>query len=267
MLIVILALGEITRRWPFESDASNGAAFTLALREPPMNGDSLGLKTWGSSYVLAQLLPTFSSPGAPLAHLLDPHPRGDQPPLQVLELGSGTGLLGLAAACIWGVHVVLTDLPGILPNLANNASLNRETVEAQRGSVEAAALTWGGTDEAEVDPCFTIGKRYQLIIVADPLYDDDHPALLASTIHAQLGISPEARVLAMVPQRDEITKGLLRMLRTELACQSAPLVCVQESTVEGHDGDWGDNGDDDDSQRVGFWWGVFKREPSVSTES
>jgi len=67
----------------------------------------------------------------------------------------------------------------------------------------------------------------------------------------------------MVPQRDEITKGLLRTLREELSRQSTPLVCTEEKIVSGQDGDWGDNGDDDDTQRVGFWWGIFKRDLSV----
>jgi len=122
-----------------------------------MNGDTLGLKTWGSSYVLAQLLHAFSS--GPLAHFLS----GDNgPPPQILELGSGTGLLGLAAACIWQANVVLTDLPGILPNLAHNAELNKTTLETRGGSAEAAALTWGGIAKHDIDPRFTKGSRYQV---------------------------------------------------------------------------------------------------------
>lgn len=98
----------------------------------------------------------------------------------------------------------------------------------------------------------------QLIIVADPLYDDDHPALLASAIDEQLALSPEARVLVMVPQRDEITKGLLETLRGELARRPSSLFCLEESIVDGQD-DWGDDHDDDETQHVGFWWGVFGR--------
>jgi hypothetical protein len=150
------AMGEITRRWPFENPAY-GEPFSLAIREPPLTGDSLGLKTWGSSYALAQLLHEFAA--GPLAHLFVP---GASPgPEEVLELGSGTGLLGLAAACIWKASVVLTDLPSIMPNLIHNTSLNRDVVEGRGGRVEAAALTWGG-GEADSDPRFRTLHRYRV---------------------------------------------------------------------------------------------------------
>jgi hypothetical protein len=235
-------MGEITRQWPFPT-------FTLSIREPPLTGDALGLKTWTSSYILAQLLPSIAS-SPPLAHLF----AAPTPP-KILELGAGTGLLGLAAACLFpGASVVLTDLPLIVPNLAHNVSLNRATVEARGGggTADAAALTWGGA----VDARFAAGERYRLVIVADPLYDDDHPGLLAGAIDAQLGLDSEARVLVMVPQRDETTRGLHAAFRAAMAGQEAAMVCVQESMVAGEDS-WGDAGDDAGSD--GFWWGVFRR--------
>ena len=90
-------MGEIIRKWPFEDESCG--TFSLTIREPPLTGDSLGFKTWGSSYVLAQLLPQFASGG--LAHLLHGNTVADPDPTHVLELGSGTALLGIAAACIW----------------------------------------------------------------------------------------------------------------------------------------------------------------------
>ncbi|KAM7206776.1 putative methyltransferase domain containing protein [Rhypophila sp. PSN 637] len=248
------AMGEITRQWPFK-DASYGE-FSLTIREPPLTGDSLGLKTWGSSYVLAQLLPRFAL--GPLAHLLLDDAGTRAHAVEVLELGSGTGLLGLAAAASWQASVVLTDLPAIISNLAFNADLNRQTIELHGGRVDTAPLTWGGGED-EIDPRFRSTNHYKLIIVADPLYDDDHPALLAGAINEQLSLGSDSRVLVMVPQRDETTKGLLATLRTEMLQQSSPLVCEEESIVAGED-DWGDDGDDDDSKQVGFWWGIFKRD-------
>jgi hypothetical protein len=148
-------MGEITRRWPFE-DHGYGA-FSLAIREPPLTGDSLGLKTWGSSYALAQLLHEFAA--GPLAHLFVPGALST--PQEVLELGSGTGLLGLAAACIWKTSVILTDLPTIIPNLAHNAALNAEVVDGQGGRAEVAPLTWGGNKE-DIDSMFWELNRYQV---------------------------------------------------------------------------------------------------------
>ena len=150
-------MGEITRCWPFE-DPGYGA-FNLAIREPPLTGDSLGLKTWGSSYALARLLHEFTAAG-PLAHLFVPGALST--PDEVLELGSGTGLLGLAAACVWKASVVLTDLPNITPNLAHNASLNQAVVEASGGRVEVAPLTWGSSDEQDTDERFQKLNGYQV---------------------------------------------------------------------------------------------------------
>ncbi|KAK4242643.1 hypothetical protein C8A03DRAFT_39984 [Achaetomium macrosporum] len=251
------AMGEITRRWPFENQ--DYGIFSLTIREPPLTGDSLGLKTWGSSYALAQLLHEFST--GPLAHLF--LPGVISMPDEVLELGSGTGLLGLAAACIWKTSVVLTDLPNIIPNLAHNASINREVVEGRGGRVEVAPLTWGGAAH-EIDPRFRAMHRYQLIIVADPLYDDEHPTLLATAIDEQLALSSDARVLVMVPQRDDITKGLLRTLREELMRRPSPLLCLEERIVDGQD-DWGEEHGDDDTQDVSFWWSLFGVVPSEAS--
>lgn len=102
----------------------------------------------------------------------------------------------------------------------------------------------------------------QLIIVADPLYDDDHPALLASAIDEQLARDSAARLLVMVPLRDEVTKGLLTTLRKELVRRTYPLLCLEENVVDGKD-DWGDEDDDDERQHVDFWWGVFGRDQST----
>lgn len=148
-------MGEITRRWPFQSQ--DYGAFSLTIREPPLTGDALGLKTWGSSYALAHLLHEFSA--GPLAHLFVP--GANSLPEGVLELGSGTGLLGLAAAYIWKASVVLTDLPAIIPNLAHNVSLNREVVEARGGRVGVAPLTWGG-GEQDIDPRFRVLNRHEV---------------------------------------------------------------------------------------------------------
>lgn len=68
----------------------------------------------------------------------------------------------------------------------------------------------------------------------------------------------------MVPERDQITKRLLLLLREELTRRGNPLVCFDESVVAGQD-DWGDEHDDDELGNVGFWWGIFGRDPSAFT--
>lgn len=147
------AIGEITRRWPFEPESL--PPFNLVVREPPLTGDRMGLKTWGSSYVLAQLLDTIAQQS--LSHLLGPNCSSSSRPT-VLELGSGTGLLGLAAATIWRTRVLLSDLPDIMANLAHNLETNRAMIEASGGSVDSGALTWGG-EEDDIDPFLFVDKN------------------------------------------------------------------------------------------------------------
>ena len=93
------------------------------------------------------------------------------------------------------------------------------------------------------------------MIVADPLYDDDHPALLASAIHEQLSLSPSALAMVMIPIRDEVTRKLKEAFLEELLHQSNPLVAVDQDFVTGQD-DWGE---DDEGQEVNCWWGIFAR--------
>jgi hypothetical protein len=140
-------MGEMSRRWPFQTPP-----FELVIREPALVGDALGLKTWGSSYLLAQMLPQLKEQY--FSHLLA---AGYRQRVAVLELGSGTGLLGLAAAASWRVDVLLSDLPDIMPNLTFNAEQNAETVRGLEGSASTAVYEWGGTEET-IDPRF--GERH-----------------------------------------------------------------------------------------------------------
>lgn len=156
------AMGEITRRWPFAPKSS--PPFDLVVREPPLTGDNLGLKTWGSSYALAQMLETIAQQS--LSHLLGPHSCSSLSRPTVLELGSGTGLLGLAAATIWQTRVLLSDLPEIMPNLAHNLDKNRAMIEASGGSVESGALTWGG-EEDEIAPFLFVNKNTFKVLLHD----------------------------------------------------------------------------------------------------
>jgi len=221
----------------------------ISLHEPALTADNLGLKTWAASYLLANRL-----------HLLKPVlPNLAQPPQEsILELGSGTGLVGLAAAAVLGAGVVLTDLPEIQDNLARNVAMNQAAVSPYGGSVRAAVLDWadphGSSDVLEADrsnpaqrdpPC---RGTFPLILAADSLYSPEHPRLLVQTIRAWLAPTADARVVVELPLRDayagEVEDFQKRML-------SAGLHKVGEGEETGLD-DWSDG-----EQEVRCWWSVW----------
>ncbi|KAI0107727.1 putative methyltransferase-domain-containing protein [Nemania sp. FL0031] len=240
-------MGEITRKWPFQNRA---IPFELVIREPPITGDSLGHKTWGSSFLMAQLIDGLTT--GSLAHLLA---SGRRESVRVLELGSGTGLLGIAAAAMWQANVILSDLPDIMPNLDHNIEQNRATVERLGGKVSSGTLTWGC--ETKNGTIFSHENQFNVILVADGIYDDDHPALLSLAIHRQLLDNLESRAVVMVPIRDQIAKGLITQFRSYMSDSALSLVVLEEHILTGQD-DWGD--DDDETRAVQCWWAIFGKQ-------
>ncbi|CAK7227242.1 Protein-lysine N-methyltransferase rrg1 [Sporothrix bragantina] len=272
------AMGDITRRWPLSTEEDEGAGqIDLIIKEPALVGDSLGFKTWGTSYAMARMLPALAHT-AGLRHLQPLLRQG----LPVLELGGGTGLLGLAAAALWRADVVLSDLATIVPNLAANVERNSKIIQARGGRARAGVLQWGASrteNDAEagvvvVDTeLFPEDHQFPLVLVADPIYDEEHPALLASAIDAQMALEVKGsdddgntntketvspRAVVMVPLRDRQTEKMAAMFVSEMA--ERKLVPIDEGEIAGQDSDWG-NGSGGGAVACEFtcsWW-VFHR--------
>ena len=207
---------------------------TVRLHEPSMTGDSLGLKTWTSSLVLSRLLPALQK-SIPNSQRL-------------LELGAGTGLLGISAACLWQADVLLTDLPEVVSNLESNLQLNSDLVKDHEASVSARALDWSDdTDLAKQD-----SERYQVILAADPIYSPDHPPILVSTISRWLKPDTDSRLIIALPLRG-LYKTERSALRTLLA--KAGLTILEQGTGVGYD-DWYTN--EGKPAEVECWWSVWQ---------
>ena len=102
---------------------------------------------WGSGFVLASWLATSGFARA----------------RRVLELGSGLGLGGLAAAALGASEVVLTDRPGpVLDALRLNATLNCGAAPCA-APISVAALDW-----SEGSPGL---GTFEAIVGADLIYD------------------------------------------------------------------------------------------------
>ncbi|KAL6224640.1 hypothetical protein ACLB2K_003495 [Fragaria x ananassa] len=138
---------------------------TIVTRQLPSQG--LSFQLWPAATTLLTLLddhrrdPT-ASPLGPTLSALESGRR-----LKILELGSGTGLVGIAAAATLGACVTVTDLPHVTDNLRYNVELNAAVLGGSGGSVSVAALRWGEAEDAEA-----IGREFDLVLASDVVYHD-----------------------------------------------------------------------------------------------
>ncbi|KAK6291611.1 hypothetical protein J4Q44_G00373950 [Coregonus suidteri] len=91
---------------------------------------------------------------------------------QVLELGSGTGLVSIIASLL-GAQVTATDLPDVLSNLRYN--LLRNTRGRSKYTPEVTALAWGpGVERTYPRSIY----HYDYVLAADVVYHHDLEELL-----------------------------------------------------------------------------------------
>lgn len=96
---------------------------------------------------------------------------------RILELGAGTGLLGLALAHAAGADVTLTDLPHVCANISANVRANALPPGAP-GAVRVLPYAWSGAVDAAV---LGGGDGFDVILGTDVAYSETlNPVLLAS---------------------------------------------------------------------------------------
>ncbi|KAM3159950.1 Protein-lysine N-methyltransferase EFM2 [Lachancea thermotolerans] len=196
----------------------------VKLHEPALTSDNLGLKTWGASLVLARkLCENFSK-------------FERQRDLRILELGAGTGLVGISLALKMlesnsghNCSMHLTDLPEIVTNLKENVKINCCNSRSDL-KVYADVLDWTNPDSFEK----TYGAhKFDVLLIADPVYSPQHPQWIVDMISKFL--SPRGVLYLEVPIRQKYNDerqhlwGLIR---------DASLQVIKEELDEGVD-DWG----------------------------
>lgn len=225
------AMGDMTRVFP---TLTSYGTVDIILNEPGLTGDDLGLKTWSSSFELAKILYTLELPTPTSSTVTGQFV--DEP--AVLELGAGTGLVGLAAAAAWSTSVLLTDLPEIVPNLTRNLNDNSNTLAAHGGMARSGILDWtkpetfllqaGGLRNTET--------KFQTILAADPIYSPQHPRLLVQAAAYWLQKSETARLILAYPVRQAYAPQIVELLDL---LGMAGLEKLEERIVRGRD-DWKD---------------------------
>jgi hypothetical protein len=134
---------------------------------PLFSDEWLGTAVWPAAHAL-------------IAYLEEQQSALRLPSLTVIELGSGTGACGLAAAVLGANRVLLTDKISLLPTLAHNIALN----PAGR-SVESRELTW---TTAGLPPD-QLPEGADLVLMSDCLnavYGEEHALALAATLRCLL---------------------------------------------------------------------------------
>ncbi|KAK6461825.1 putative methyltransferase-domain-containing protein [Scheffersomyces coipomensis] len=152
----------------------------IYLKEPSLTDDNIGFKTWGASFILANRLINKQTHDGYLVN-------------NVLELGSGTGLVGMICALL-GFDTWLTDLNEIVPNLQDNVNLNN--LDAK---VKVDELNW--CDPASFKNKFGKEFTFETIVVSDPIYSPQHPYWLVDMIETFTSSKSNARVLIQIPLR------------------------------------------------------------------
>lgn len=216
----------------------------IEIHEPALTADNLGLKTWASSFVLARKWHTLRD-DIPLRSVPE---KSDHRSATILELGAGTGLVGIAAAAVLKTSVILTDLPEIVTNLERNIRSNDDAISSRGGSARAAILDW---TEPENFPD-SEESGFPLIVAADPIYSAEHPKLLAQTVKCHLSKERSARVVvempireAYSPERDDFKAKM----------QEIGLVMIKEDTETGYD-DWSE-GRGEELKEVECWMSIW----------
>eukprot|EP01043_Picozoa_sp_COSAG02_P066939 COSAG02_NODE_10583_length_1907_cov_15.271186_2_plen_389_part_01 len=116
-------------------------------------------------------------------------PDAHWPALRCLELGSGTGVVGLALAR-WGARsVLLTDLPHMVPTLQANLAANSiggEHIAGAEQVARAAVLDWNSPEQGLAAAAST-GSSFNLIVAADVIYSKGAVKPFLTALQTALG--------------------------------------------------------------------------------
>ncbi|XP_053330852.1 protein N-lysine methyltransferase METTL21D-like [Spea bombifrons] len=185
-----------------ELERSDGTV--LAIQQ--LSSGDVGCVVWDAAIVLSKFLEgeEFVGPGF---HKL----RGRS----VLELGSGTGIVGIMAATL-GADVTLTDLEDLKDLMNVNIESNKDLIT---GSCRAKVLKWG-EDVTEFLP----SPNY--ILMADCIYYEESLCLLLKTLKDLCSL--ETCILCCYEQRTtgknpEIERRFFELLGVDFEFEEVPL--------------------------------------------
>jgi hypothetical protein len=136
-------------------------------------------------------------------------------PIQVVELGAGCGIVGIAlASMLPNCSVLLTDLPEVESIITRNIE-GAQT--APQSSVGYQNLDW---DNPPDDLC---SRPIELILVSDCTYNADSLPALVNVLDRLVRTSPDAIILVALKRRHDSETVFFDLMR------SAEFTAVQDS--------------------------------------
>ncbi|XP_060117387.1 protein N-lysine methyltransferase METTL21D [Heteronotia binoei] len=176
------------------------------LRVGQRSAGGTGVVVWDAALVLAAFLDKSAAPAAPRLPLRQK---------AALELGAGTGLVGLMAAAL-GANVTVTDLEEVQDLLEMNIEKNRHLIT---GSVQAKVLKWG----EEVTDFLPVPDY---ILMADCIYYEESLEPLIKTLKDLSG--PETQILCCYEERTmgknpEVERRYFELLQKDFELEQVPL--------------------------------------------
>ncbi|KAG8716329.1 hypothetical protein FRC11_004096 [Ceratobasidium sp. 423] len=123
---------------------------------------------------------------------------------RAIELGSGTGLVGLVAGLLGAEEVVITDQEQLINIMEENIELNN-----LRNRVRASVLNWG----EPIPP--NLPSTVSTIIAADCVYAEPAFPLLVSTLADLNNTYPDAEILFCYKKRRKADKRFFAMLKKQ----------------------------------------------------
>ena len=164
-----------------------------------------------------------------------------QNPPHVVDVGAGTGVVGLVASSL-GANVTLTDLPRILPLLEEGISANHALIENTRKQKEnhfirALPLKWGNINDVK-EVCRKTTKNGKevdgppdLILVSDCVYFEESLAPLIFTLRELVKSSDNsASILLSYEVRDYSEKK--KKVKEDFFALASRYFLIQEIPTE-----------------------------------
>ncbi|KAG2521520.1 hypothetical protein JM16_003543 [Phytophthora kernoviae] len=183
-----------------------------------VDGSGIGGKLWDSCLVLTRYLSTR---------------RELLAGKQVIELGSGLGLVGIFCAML-GAHVTLTDMEEVIPLLAYNIALNFPGLEQDGASTSqsfakgdavvlpvAKAHPWG-------EPPRDLPSHADVLVLSDVVYDPEGYVPLVKSLEA-LATSPETLVLMAHRSRNPMEYQFFELLSRAFSCEQIDWLSTEKS--------------------------------------